>query len=184
MAEEVFYVPCQGSGCHEHCILTTYVEDGRIVRTERTVFDEPEGEWGGICQKGLAAGRLPYSDTRVMYPMKRVGERGEGKFEKISWEQALDEIAAKIKEIGNKYGTRAVGVYNFPCGMVPVFGLYFPLSIRFAATYGATFLGMPSVDTAGFFPTFFDFGSAWDYFVQDRRPWLIPNISCSGEFSQ
>jgi len=170
MAEEVFYVPCQGSGCHEHCILTTYVEDGRIVRTERTVFDEPEGEWGGICQKGLAAGKLPYSDTRVMYPMKRVGERGEGKFEKISWEQALDEIAAKIKEIGDKYGTRAVGVYNFPCGMVPVFGLYFPLSVRFAATYGATFLGMPSVDTAGFFPTFFDFGSAWDYFVQDRRP--------------
>ena len=90
--EKVVFTPCQGSGCHEYCLLTTHVANGRITRTERTVFPEPEGDWSGICQKGIMAGKIPYSPERVLHPLKRVGKRGEGKFEQISWEQALDEI--------------------------------------------------------------------------------------------
>ena len=52
---------------------------------------------------------ITYHSDRLKYPMRRVGERGEGKFERISWDQALDTIAARLKDIADRYGWRAVG---------------------------------------------------------------------------
>ena len=49
-----------------------------------------------------------YSEERLKYPLRRVGERGEGIFERISWEDALDEVASNIKEIKGKYGNSAI----------------------------------------------------------------------------
>ena len=168
--EKVTYNVCQGFGCHDHCILKTTARDGKIVRTERTILPPPEGEWSGICQKGIMAGRIPYIPERLLYPLKRVGKRGEGKFERISWDQALDEIGAKLNEISAKYGPQSVGIHPFPCGLAPVFGLWNPLGVRFANAFGATFMWGQTIDTGSFFSGFTDFGSAWAYGQHDPRP--------------
>ena len=59
---------------------------------------------GYICQKGVMSCRQPYNEKRLLYPLKRAGERGEGKWERISWDQALDEIAAKLLDLRERYG--------------------------------------------------------------------------------
>ena len=60
------------------------------------------------CLRGRSYRYRLYSPERLLYPMKRVGERGEGKFKRISWDQALDEIARKMVELKDKYGPTAI----------------------------------------------------------------------------
>lgn len=121
---------CQGWGCHDHCVLTTIVNaDGTIDHMEPLHLPEhikndptmpPHGglnERSTICVKGATVCKVPYMEERLKYPMKRVGERGEGKWERISWDQALDEIAEKLLAIQEKYGKESVLINNFPCGM-------------------------------------------------------------------
>lgn len=169
MAKEDFvYTVCQGTGCHDHCVLKTYVADGKITHTERVVLPPPEGDRPGICQKGIMAAKLPYSPERIKYPMKRVGERGEGKFERISWEQAMDEIGARLREYRDTYGPESIGVLMFPCGMAPVFGLWQSLATRFLNVFGGTYLMGTTIDTGPFFADFIDFGSSWYYLRYDK----------------
>ena len=105
MSEESFvYTCCPGWGDHEFCAIKTIVKDGKIVRTEKVDYTGAEANEGYICQKGIMSCRQPYNPKRLTNPLKRVGERGEGKWEKISWDQAMDEIAAKLLEIRDKYG--------------------------------------------------------------------------------
>lgn len=66
--ENFVYTACPGLGDHENCTLKTYVKDGRIIRTEKLVYPPPEGDHAVICQKGLAAGRLPYLPGRLKKP--------------------------------------------------------------------------------------------------------------------
>lgn len=95
MSEETFVcTACPGWGDHEYCALKTVVKDGKILRTEQLDYTGPESEEGYICQKGVAAARQPYNPDRVQGPMKRVGKRGEGKWERISWDQALIKTPA------------------------------------------------------------------------------------------
>jgi thiosulfate reductase/polysulfide reductase chain A len=101
MDEKVTLNTCMGTGCHTGCIHSVHVKDGKIVRVERTVY--PDGEEGIICLKGIAGARLLYHPDRLKYPLKRAGKRGEGKWQRITWEQALDEIADKIKRIREKH---------------------------------------------------------------------------------
>jgi len=103
MSEEKFvYTACPGWGDHEFCAIKTIVKDGKIVRTEKPDYTGPEAIEGYICQKGITSGRHPYLPGRLLHPLKRVGKRGEGKWQEISWEQALDEISAKLIEIRDK----------------------------------------------------------------------------------
>ena len=60
------------------------------------------------CLRGRSYRYRLYSPERLLYPMKRVGERGEGKFKRISWDQALDEISKKMVELKDKYGPTAI----------------------------------------------------------------------------
>lgn len=105
MSEESFvYTACPGWGDHEYCALKTVVKDGKIIRTEPADYTGAETGEAHICQKGVMACRQPYNKDRLTTPLKRVGERGEGKWEEISWDQALDEIAEKLAEQRDKYG--------------------------------------------------------------------------------
>ena len=94
--ESFVYTACPGWGDHDYCALKTIVKDGKIVRMEAVDYTGPEAIDGHICQKGCLAGRQPYDPKRLKKPLKRIGERGEGKWEEISWDQALDEIGAKL----------------------------------------------------------------------------------------
>ncbi|MFA6807971.1 MAG: molybdopterin-dependent oxidoreductase [Eubacteriales bacterium] len=85
--------------CHLNCDCLVTVEDGRVEKIE----GDPNG-FGKVCARGIAAKQFVYSPTRLRYPLKRAGKRGEGKWERISWEQAVKEIAGKVYKMSQKYG--------------------------------------------------------------------------------
>jgi anaerobic selenocysteine-containing dehydrogenase len=78
------------------------VEDGRVVN----ILGVPMSEGGTdiICGRGIGTLQVQYSPTRVRYPLKRAGKRGEGRWERISWDQAISEVAEKIHAMIGKYG--------------------------------------------------------------------------------
>lgn len=88
------------------CGMVVTVKDGKAVKVEGDV-DHPESR-GVLCPKGKAALEQLYSPDRLLYPLKRVGERGEGKWERISWEEALNVIADKLLELRESYGPESV----------------------------------------------------------------------------
>ena len=106
---------CQMCGpARTHCSTLCYIKNGRWTNVEGN--PEAGNNWGrgsrSLCPKGNAAMAVMYSPTRLQYPMKRVGEKGEGKFERITWDQALDEIAAKLLEQKEQYGAKSYGVLS------------------------------------------------------------------------
>lgn len=95
--------------CHGGCGILVHVIDGKAVKLE----GDPEcpNNAGKLCPKGRAGLDLLYHPDRLKYPLKRAGSRGEGKWEHISWDQALDEICKKLMALRECYGpwTMAAG---------------------------------------------------------------------------
>ncbi len=169
MSEESFvYTCCPGWGDHEFCAIKTIVKDGKIVRTEAPCYTGAEENEGYICQKGIMACRQPYDPRRLTHPLKRVGERGEGKFEKISWDQAMDEIAAKLLEIREKYGPESLAMWDVVASVPPSQGLHACLSSRFMGLWGATDPNQAyGLDNGPYYASFFDFGNFYKYMTTD-----------------
>ncbi len=95
-----------GAGCHGGCGVKLLVKDGRVVKVEGD-----EGHpWnqGRSCPRVLSLTQYMYHPDRVTHPLKRVGERGAGKWVRISWEEAFDTIVQRLTEIGDKYGRESV----------------------------------------------------------------------------
>jgi anaerobic selenocysteine-containing dehydrogenase len=92
--------------CNHGCDTLVHVKDGRVIKVE----GDPSSPTtrGVLCAKGLASKYLIYSPERLLHPIKRIGKRGAGKWEKISWEEALDTIADRLKETENAYGKDSV----------------------------------------------------------------------------
>lgn len=97
---------CQA--CHCNCGVLVHVEDGKVDK----VTGDPHHPMnhGFICVKGQAQPELLYHPDRLKYPIKRTGERGEGKWQRISWDEALDNIAEKLTDIQSKYGAESIAV--------------------------------------------------------------------------
>ena len=94
--------------CHDcggRCTLKAHVRDGKIIRFETDNGEDPQLR---ACLRGRAYRQKVYHPDRLKYPMRRIGERGEGKFERISWDEALDEVANKMKEIKKKNGNSSI----------------------------------------------------------------------------
>ena len=70
---------------------------------------------GRLCARGNAGHKLTYDPDRLKYPLMRVGERGEGKFKRVSWDEALDFMADKLKKIKAEHGAESIGF--FPHGI-------------------------------------------------------------------
>lgn len=97
--------------CGSRCPLRMHVVDGEIkyVETDNTGNDDYEGlHQVRACLRGRSMRRRVYNADRLKYPMKRVGARGEGKFERISWDEAYDTIANSMKGIIKEYGNEAI----------------------------------------------------------------------------
>ncbi|MEM2320969.1 MAG: molybdopterin-dependent oxidoreductase [Candidatus Bathyarchaeia archaeon] len=92
--------------CPFRCSIEAYVKDGRLVYTRGNT--ENPNTRGKRCVKGFASIWFAYDPDRLKYPLMRVSERGEGKFKRISWDEAFTIIAEKLKEIKEKYGPEAV----------------------------------------------------------------------------
>jgi anaerobic selenocysteine-containing dehydrogenase len=95
-----------GPGCHGGCGVKFFVKDGRLVKVEGDE-DHPYSQ-GRVCPRMLALTQFVYHPERFTHPLKRVGERGEGKFERISWDEALDTVEHRFNEIKEQYGAEAV----------------------------------------------------------------------------
>jgi anaerobic selenocysteine-containing dehydrogenase len=118
--------------CHGGCGVIAYVKDGKVIKVE----GDPESpiNHGTLCSKCLAITQLAYHPDRVRYPMKRK----DSAWERISWDEALDTIAEKFKEVIKEYGAESI-VIGQGTGRDYESHLY-----RFA-----NLLGTPNVLTAG-----------------------------------
>jgi anaerobic dimethyl sulfoxide reductase subunit A len=103
---------CPSHNCGGRCLLKVYVWEGRIVRIEGDdrPNDSVEDPQLRPCIRGLSYRRRQYHPDRLQYPMKRAGRRGEGKFVRISWDEALDKVAAEMERIKQAYGNTAIYV--------------------------------------------------------------------------
>lgn len=95
-----------GAGCHGNCGQLLYIKDGELVKIE----GDENHPWnqGRSCPRVLALKQYMYHPDRITYPLKRVGERGEGRFERISWDEAFDICEKRMKEIKDKHGAESV----------------------------------------------------------------------------
>jgi len=159
--------------CTADCGVLAHVKDGRVIKIEGN--PEFERSEGALCTKGLAGIQALYHPNRNKYPMKRVGARGENKWKRISWDEALSEIAQKLMEIREKYGAESVmgstgggGNPNFLscCRFCDVFGspnwfepgasqCYMPRQMVYQMTYGGGPAGNPSLGDSNCIEAFF-----------------------------
>lgn len=104
--EGVTVIPTAGTNnCGGRCVIKAHVKDGVVIRlTTDEESDDPKTPQIRACVRGRAYRQTYFHPDRLKYPMKRVGKRGEGKFERISWEEAIDTIASETKRIKEKYG--------------------------------------------------------------------------------
>jgi anaerobic selenocysteine-containing dehydrogenase len=93
-------------GCHEGCGVLLYVRAGKLVKVEGDP-DFPHNQ-GRLCPRCLAVPQAVYHRDRLKYPLKRAGERGEGKWERITWEEAYGTIANKWNQIKSENGPESV----------------------------------------------------------------------------
>ncbi|HEA4453361.1 TPA: molybdopterin-dependent oxidoreductase [Proteus mirabilis] len=108
--EKVVWSACTVN-CGSRCPLRMHVVDGEIkyVETDNTgndVYDEFHQV--RACLRGRSMRRRVYNPDRLRYPMKRVGKRGEGKFERISWDEAFDTISETMKRLIKDYGNESI----------------------------------------------------------------------------
>ena len=103
-----------GTNCAGNCAFNVYVRNGVVWREEQQGLYEPSGESPDYgprgCQKGLRHARYMYGSQRVLYPMKRAGKRGDGQWQRISWQQATAEIADKFIDLATADGPEVISL--------------------------------------------------------------------------
>ncbi|MGD8192172.1 molybdopterin oxidoreductase family protein [Brevibacillus ginsengisoli] len=97
--------------CPDQCGLLLHKQDGKIVRVQGDQ-SHPITK-GAICNKVRHMAERVHSPKRLQYPMKRVGAKGEGRFERISWEEAIETITSKWKQLIAEHGPEAILPYSF-----------------------------------------------------------------------
>jgi anaerobic dimethyl sulfoxide reductase subunit A len=110
--EKIVRTGCPSHNCGGRCLLKVHVADGKIVRIEgddrpNDTVEDPQLR---PCIRGRLYRHRQDHPDRLLYPLKRAGKRGEGKFVRISWDEALDKIASEMKRIRDAYGNTAIYV--------------------------------------------------------------------------
>lgn len=136
------YVNTTCTLCPGRCGIRVRKVDGRAVKIEGQ--EETGMNPGGICLLGLSGLQMLYGPTRVKRPLKRVGERGENRWQAISWQEAIDEVAAKLTDLRSKGAPQSVAcLTSDDTGTVP------KLAGRLMSAYGSpNLVKMPSAADA------------------------------------
>ncbi len=110
--------------CGSRCALRLHVRDDEVVyvETDNTGDDRYGDHQVRACLRGRSIRRRINHPDRLNYPMKRVGKRGEGKFERISWQEALDTLADRLKRVVAEYGEMGSGWHEWPLVLFTVLG--------------------------------------------------------------
>lgn len=105
-ASEKIISTCSINNCGGRCVIKAHVKDGVVVRVSTDTEEGNDLSTPPLraCVRGRNYRSMLYHPDRLKYPMKRVGNRGEGKFKRISWDEAIETIASEVKRIGDKYG--------------------------------------------------------------------------------
>jgi len=124
--------------CHGGCGVLIYLKDGKVEK----IAGDPDCpiNHGTLCTKGIASAQLAYHPDRLTHPVRRIGPKASGKWERISWDEALDTIAERILYYKEKFGAESI-VPGYGTGRENEAVIY-----RFA-----NLLGTPNVLTAGHF---------------------------------
>jgi len=123
--------------CFWRCQLVGKVRDGQLVKLEGNPKSIDNGQ--SICARGNAGVKLLYDPDRLKFPMKNVGKRGAPEWKRISWDEALDECATKLKAVVDKYGPQGIAI--FPHGS----------SAKYPMTFFEYVVGTPNNSEASFF---------------------------------
>jgi len=94
--------------CPASCALAITIVDGKIHR----VMPAKEHLYGIVCPRGAYAAEIVNAPDRLKFPLKRAGERGQRRFERTSWDEALAGAAGLVKRVADEYGPEAVGIYT------------------------------------------------------------------------
>jgi anaerobic dimethyl sulfoxide reductase subunit A len=119
-SEKMIRVGCPSHNCGGRCLLKVFVKEGIIfkIETDDRPNDSIENPQLRACLRGRAYRHRQYHSDRLKYPQIRIGKRGEGKFKRISWDEATDLMAEKIVQVKEKYGNESIyipygtGSYN------------------------------------------------------------------------
>lgn len=133
-------VPTFCHGCSYggyNCGVLAHVKDGKMTRVEGNPHNPLSA--GRLCTKGQSAVQWVYNEQRLKYPLMRVGERGEEKFKRISWDEALDLTAEKLKAIKQTYGPEYIMLTKGQSSSW--MGLHHFLWMRFLYGIGSTNFG-------------------------------------------
>ncbi len=105
---------CSTFDCGGKCDIRAHVQDGVVTRVTTCPDDQvdPQMPVMRACVRGRGYRQFVYHPDRLKYPMKRTGKRGEGKFERISWDEATTLIADNLRRITKKYGPASRFVHN------------------------------------------------------------------------
>src|SRR5947208_13630526 len=97
--------------CPDACSMLVTVENGKAIRLR----GDPEHPVtrGFLCGKVARYLDREYSPQRLLYPQKRAGAKGEGRFERISWDEALDTIAARLSQAVREFGSESILPYSY-----------------------------------------------------------------------
>ncbi len=122
--------------CHGGCGVLVYTKDEKVAK----IAGDPDCpiNHGTLCSKGIASAQLVYHPDRLTHPVRRIGPKGSGKWERISWDEALDTIAERMLGYKEKFGAESV-VMGYGTGRENEAAIY-----RFANLFGT-----PNVLTAG-----------------------------------
>ena len=114
--------------CPGGCGVNVVLVDGKVEK----ILPIKNHPMGVVCVRGLHSKEIIYSRDRLKYPLRRVGEKGEGRFERITWDDALDDIVRAFRKTKHEYGAQAVMSYfgrgSFDTNLVDVFGAPDPTS--------------------------------------------------------
>lgn len=103
--------------CPGGCPVRVELRDGRIERVLPR-RDHPEGM---VCRRGGRAAEIVYAPDRLLHPQQRVGPRGEGRFQRVSWDAAYEQLVSGLRSIAQRHGPEAVCIYtgrgNFELGL-------------------------------------------------------------------
>ncbi len=142
--DELFNVVC-APNCWMGCRLIAHVRDGKLVKTSMNPM--PEERYNRICLRGLSHVQRVYDPERFKYPMKRVGPRGGGQWERISWEEAITTIASEMRRIQEQYGNTAFAFMPMSGNYGVINGGLAGCTQRFAGVIQGTVVG-GAIDSA------------------------------------
>ena len=144
--------------CGARCLIKVHLTDGRIEQITTGDYEDLPLK---ACLRGLAQREVVYAPDRLTRPLKRTGERGSGKFEAISWDEALDTVSRELKKTKEQFGAESIFLMDYFGCMSPLHGTlrsgkrFFSLFGGFTTTWGNTSAEAAIFSSQATFGTFF-----------------------------